>query len=175
MKAIVVALGLGLALAGCTIQSEEDQLEDSIRNNLSSQGNVLNVELTRSDENNMTGFVDIRENDGREGRLACTAQRTEGSHFQWRCSPAITEQVVQELEGQIRTNLSQQGQVMQVDLTRQDDNRMTGYSIVRNPAGNEVRMNCTATRDTANIGSFNWECVPGDQAQAAAPADQGGK
>jgi hypothetical protein len=175
MKAIVISLGLGLALAGCTIQSDEDRLEDSIRNNLSSQGNVLDVELTRTDENNMTGFADIRQNDGREGRLACTARRTEGRNFQWRCSPAITEQVVQALEGEIRENLAQQAQVVQVDLTRQDDNRMTGQAILRNPMGNEMRLDCTATRNAANIGSFDWRCDPNDQAQAAVPVDEGGK
>ena len=165
MKAIAVSLGLALALAGCEIQSEEDQLEEAIRNNLSAQGNVLNVDLTRSDENNMTGFVDIRQNNGREGRLACNAQRTEGSNFSWRCSPAITEQVVQEMEGNIRNSLTQQGgEVMQVDLTRQDDTRMTGYAVVRDQAGNEIRTNCTAIRDTTNIGMFNYECTPGEAA-----------
>ena len=169
MRFIAVSLGLGLALAGCQVQNEEEQLEEAIRNNLSAQGNVLNVDLTPSGENNMTGFVDIRQNNGREGRLACTAQRTEGSNFSWRCSPAITEQVVVEMEGNIRQNLAQQGEVVQVDLTRQDDNRMTGYAIVRDQAGNEIRTNCTATRDAANIGTFNYECSPGE------PAGEGGK
>ena len=169
MKIVAIALGLGLALSACQMQSEEDQLEEAIRNNLSAQGNVINVELTRTDENNMTGFVDINQNNGRSGRLNCTAQRSTGTNFQWRCSPAITEAVVVEMEGNIRNQLAQQGEVVQVDLSRQDDNHMTGFAIVRDQMGNEIRTNCTATRDSANIGTFNYQCSPGE------PAGEDGK
>ena len=171
MKTVVIALGLGLGLSACQMQSEEDQLEEAIRNNLSAQGNVTAVELTRTDENNMTGFVDINQNNGRSGRLNCTAQRTTGTNFQWRCSPAITEQVVVEMEGNIRNELARQGEVVQVDLSRQDDNHMTGYAVVRDQMGNEIRTNCTATRDSTNVGTFNYQCSPGEQ---AAPAGEGG-
>ena len=169
MKAIAISVGLGLALSACQMQSEEDQLEEAIRNNLSAQGNVTAVELTRTDDNNMTGYVDINQTNGRSGRLACTAQRTEGRNFNWHCTPAITEQVVQEMEGNIRTNLAQQGEVVSVDLSRQDDNHMTGFAVVRDQMGNEIRTNCTATRDSANVGTFNYQCSPGE------PAGQGGK
>ena len=160
MKALAISLGLALAVTACTVESEEDQLENAIRNQLASQGNVLNVELTRQDDNNMNGFADIRDNEGREGRLNCSARRTEGTNFQLNCLPAITEQIVQEMENNIRTNLAQQAEVLQVDLNRQDDMRMTGHALVRAQDGTEVRAACTATRQNPSSRMFNWECNP---------------
>ena len=159
MKAIAISLGMALAVAGCTVQSEEDQLEEAIRNNLSAQGNVTQVEMTRVDENNINGFAEIRENSGSQGRLTCTASRTQGSNFNWRCTPAITEDMVQNMENLIRTEMSAQTQVLQVDLNRQDDNRMTGHAVYRDQSGQEMRAECTATRQAGN--QFNWECNRG--------------
>lgn len=158
MKAFAISLGFALLAAGCSIQSEEDQLENEIRNQLASQGNVLDVQLTKQDENNMTGFADIRDNDGRQGRLACTARRTEGTQFQLNCVPSITEDVVQEMENNIRTHLSQQGEVVEVDLSRQDDMNMTGHAVVRAADGREIRANCTAVRENPSSRLFNWRC-----------------
>ena len=161
MKAFAVTIGLALAVAGCTIQSEEDQLENEIRNQLAGQGNVLDVQLSRQDDNNMTGYADIRDNQGNQGRLNCTARRTEGTQFQLNCLPAITDQIVQEMENSIRTELSTQGEVLEVDLNRQDDMRMTGFARLRGPDGTEVRTNCSATRENPSSRQFNWECNPG--------------
>jgi hypothetical protein len=158
MKAFAISLGLALAAAGCTVQSEEDQLENQIRNQLAGQGNVLDVQLTRQDENNMTGFADIRDNQGNQGRLNCSARRTEGTRFQLNCLPAITDQIVQEMENSIRTQLSAQSEVLEVDLSRQDDMRMTGFARVRAPDGGEVRANCSVTRQNPSSRQFNWEC-----------------
>ena len=176
MKPVAICLGALLALGGCKVASEEDQLENAIRENLSNQGTVQEVELTKTDENNMTGHVMIRENSGRTGRLNCTAQRTSGSSFNWRCSPAIDEQVLTEMENVIRQELSQQATVVSVEMNRQnDDNHMTGFAVVRDAAGTEVRANCTAERDATNIGSFNWECRPAEGAQAAEGGGGGNK
>jgi len=160
MKALAISLGLALAVTACTVESEEDQLENAIRNQLASQGNVLNVELTRQDDNNMNGFADIRDNEGRAGRLNCSARRTAGTNFQLNCLPAITDEIVQEMENNIRTNLAQQAEVLQVDLNRQDDMRMTGFALVRAGDGTEVRAACTATRQNPSSRMFNWECNP---------------
>ncbi|HEX8640542.1 MAG TPA: hypothetical protein VF704_05230 [Allosphingosinicella sp.] len=176
MKPVAICLGALLALGGCNVASEEDQLENAIRENLSNQGTVQEVELTKTDENNMTGHVMIRENSGRTGRLNCTAQRTSGSSFNWRCSPAIDEQVLTEMENVIRQELSQQATVVSVEMNRQnDDNHMSGFAVVRDAAGTEVRANCTAERDATNIGSFNWECRPAEGAQAAEGGGGGNK
>jgi hypothetical protein len=166
MKRLAISLGFALAAAACTVSSEEDQLENAIRENLSNQGTVQEVELTRQDDNNMNGFVVMQDRSGRRGRLNCTAQRAEGTNFNWRCSPAIDESVLQEMENQIRQELSQQGTVVEVDMQRQnDDNHMTGHAKVRLADGTEVTAPCTAERDSTNVGTFNWRCEPeGSQA-----------
>ena len=170
-RAIVLLAAAVGGLAACTFASEEDQLENSIRASLSNQSEVKQVEITRQDDDNFTGFALIRDRNGRDGRMACTARRTEGSNFSWRCLPAIDESVVREMETNIRTELERQANVLEVDLTRQDDNRMTGFARVQDAAGNEVRTNCTATRSAEGSSNFNWRCQPGD----GAAEDSGGK
>ena len=165
MKKLSISLAVLAAVTGCA--SEEEQLEDAIREGLANQGTVQEVNLTETDENNLTGYAMIRENSGREGRLNCTAQRGEGSNFNWRCSPAIDEATLQEVETAIRTNLAAQAEVVEVDLQRAgDDDHMTGHAVVRDGTGGEVRVPCSAERiEGAN---FNWRC--GEQA-----AEEGGK
>ncbi|MDQ4086801.1 MAG: hypothetical protein M3177_02115 [Pseudomonadota bacterium] len=176
MRGLAFLLGAALTIGGCTVASEEDQLENAIRENLANQGTVQEVQLTKQDENNMTGYVMIRENSGRSGRLNCTAQRSSGNNFNWRCSPAIDEQVLTEMENVIREELAKQATVVSVEMSRQgDDNHMSGFAVVRDEAGNEVRANCTAERDSTNTGSFNWECQPAEEGQAAEGGDTGGK
>ncbi len=172
-KPVLSILGLSVfALAGCNIASQEDQLENSIAASLSNQGEVKQVELTKQDDDNFTGFALIRDRNGREGRLNCTARRTTGSNFDWRCSPTIDESVVTEMEGIIRTELARQATVLEVNMTRQDDNRMTGFARLQDGSGTEIRTNCTATRDAAGTANFNWRCQPGEggeQVEASAP------
>ena len=161
MRAFAISLGLALAATACTVQSEEDQLENAIRNQVAGQGNVLNVEMTRQDENNFTGFAEVRDNQGRDGRFNCTAQRTGGSNFQFNCLPAITDQIVEEMEGNIRTFYQQrQIDAFQVDLTRQDDMRMNGYAMLRDRDGTEIRVTCTAIREAPASRQFSWQCNP---------------
>jgi hypothetical protein len=173
-KPVLSILGLSvIALAGCNIASQEDQLENSIAASLSNQGEVKQVELTKQDDDNFTGFALIRDRNGREGRLNCTARRTTGSNFDWRCSPTIDESVVTEMEGIIQTELARQATVLEVNMTRQDDNRMTGFARLQDGSGTEIRTNCTATRDAAGTANFNWRCQPGEggeQVEAPTPA-----
>lgn len=152
-----IALGALLGLAGCTMVSEEDQLENAIRDGLANQGEVQEVNLTRQDENNMTGYAMLREASGRTGRLNCTAQRGEGSNFTWNCSPAIDQAVVDEMETIIRTALAAQADVVSVEMARAgDDNNMTGTATVRDGAGNEVQVPCAAQRTQG--ANFDWRC-----------------
>jgi hypothetical protein len=169
-KAIVLAALLGVA--GCNMASEEDQLENAIREGLSNQGTVQEVNLTRQDENNINGFAMVRETSGRSGRLNCTAQRTDGSNFNWRCSPAIDQSVLDEMEGQIRTQLAQQADVVEVSLERAgDDNHMAGYVRVRDGVGGEERVPCSAERTQG--ANFAWRCGEGEGAEPA--SDSSGK
>ena len=159
MKRTALFLAIALAAGGCTGAGEEEQLENTIRENLSNQATVLEVDLTRQDENNLTGYAQIRETSGREGRLNCTATRSEGSNFNWRCSPAIDEPTLQEMETQIRQELANRAEVVEVDMRRAgDDNHMEGHAVVADGAGNQLRLNCTAERTEGN--RFNWECNP---------------
>ena len=169
MKKLSFTLVTLIALSGCT--SEEEQLENAIREGLANQGAVQEVNLIASDENNLTGYAMIRENSGREGRLNCTAQRGEGSNFNWRCSPAIDEATIQEMETAIRSTLAAQAEVVEVEMQRAgDDNHMTGHALLRDGAGNQLRVPCSAERSQG--ANFNWSC---GEENTPAETETGGK
>lgn len=182
MKSIGIFLGCAFALVvvGCSMSSNEDQMENAIRNELSKQGTVNQVEMTQEGDN-MVGFAELRSNDGSEGRLRCTATRdaTKSGSYNWRCLPTIDQRVIDSMTNQIRQSLAQNGEVTQIQLTRQDDMRMTGRATVRDPSGNEIHANCTVTRENEGSNHFNWECQPADSSsqpsseEPAEPADAG--
>jgi len=177
MKTIAICLGCTFALAACSMASDEDRMENAIRAELSKTGNVTQVEMTQQGDN-MTGFAEVRSADGSEGRLNCTAapDTTKAGSYNWRCLPAIDQRMVDNMEGTIRQSLAQQGEVREVELTRQDDTRMTGHAVVADGNGNEVRANCTATRENEASNHFDWRCVPADSPGApSAGAEDGGK
>lgn len=157
-------IGLALMAGACTMESEENQLENAIRDNLANQASVEGVEqveMAKQEDGNFTGHAMIRERGRpRANRVNCNAQRT-GDTFNFRCSPAIDEAVLTEMEGIIRRTLSEQAQVVDVQMQRQnDDNHMTGHAIVADGGGNQARLACTAERDSANVGQFQWQCAP---------------
>jgi hypothetical protein len=177
MKKTAFALSLLLASAACTMESQENQLENNIREELTKRGStVKQVELTRQDDDHMSGFAEVRAADGSEGRLTCTATRNPSkgaSYYDWRCNPAVDERVVNQMEATIRDTITTQGgQVRQVELNRVDDSRLTGFAVVADNAGNETRANCTATRENESSARFSWQCTPEGQAPAA---DAGGE
>ncbi len=159
MKILAVPLVLALAVSGCTIESDEDRMESEVRNTLSGQGNVTDVQLTREGDN-VTGFAELQHAQFGQVRLNCTG-RVDGSRFNVNCLPAVTDQVVQNIENNIRERLAQQAEVLEVDLTRRDDMNMAGFARLRGPGGEEVRTDCTATRDNPNSMNFNWRCGSG--------------
>jgi len=177
MKTIAICLGCTLALAGCSMASDEDRMENAIRAELSKNGTVNQVEMTRQGDN-MVGFAEVRGNDGSEGRMTCTAtpDTTKAGSYNWRCLPAIDQRMVDNMKTTIRQSLSQQGEVRELELSRQDDMRMTGHALVRVADGGEVRAECTVTRENEASNHFNWRCEPaGSQSAAPAEADSGGK
>jgi len=176
MKRIAICLGCTLAFAACTMQSDEDRMENAIRAELSKNGNVSQVEMTRQGDN-MVGFAEVRSADGTEGRLNCTAtpDAAKASSYNWRCLPAIDQRMVDNMKATIRESLAQRGEVLEVELNRQDDMRMTGHALVRVADGSEVRANCTVTRENEASNHFTWRCDPADSQGVAAEADQGGK
>jgi hypothetical protein len=175
MKKFAAVALVALALGGCTMESQEDQLENSIRSELGNQGStVQEVELTKQENGNMTGYAVVREASGRTGRLACTAGPTGGSstNFSWHCSPAIDQAVEQEMNGIVRREYESRGaEVLEVAMHRaNDDNHMTGTARVRDGSGTESRLTCSAERDANTPGTFGWQCAPAGEGAAAAPA-----
>ena len=72
-----------------------------------------------------------------------------------------------DVEKAIREGLSRRGTVLQVELTRQDEDHMTGFAILRNHAGNQIRMNCTVERESdASMmrQGYDWRCLPAESA-----------
>ena len=86
------------------------------------------------------------------------------------CTPAVDDQMIDQMEGEVRNGLAAQGTVKQVELTRESDDRMTGYAVVEPSAapGSDVRFECTAERQGESGTMFNWQCTPPG---AEAPAD----
>jgi hypothetical protein len=173
MKRIAIYMGCALAVSGCSMVSDEDRMENAIRAELSKNGTVNQVEMTQEGDN-MTGFAEVRARDGSEGRMSCTAtpDTTKAGSYNWRCVPAIDQRVIDGMKNTIRQSLSRQAEVRQVELTRQDDMHMTGHAVLVDGNGNEIRTNCTATRENEASNNFNWQCAPGDS-PAAAPAEAG--
>ena len=157
-------------------------MENAIRAELSKNGTVNQVEMTREGDN-MVGFAEVRANDGSEGRLNCraTPDATKGAgNYNWRCLPAIDQRMVDNMKSTIRQSLARQGEVVELELARQDDMRMTGHAVVRGADGEEVRATCTVTRENEASNHFNWRCAPADAAAAepaaeAPAADEGDK
>jgi len=175
MKRIAIYLGCALAVAGCSMGSDEDRMENAIRAELSKNGTVKQVEMTRHGDT-MTGFAEIRSADGSEGRMSCTAtpDAAKAGSYNWRCLPAIDQRVVDSIEAMIRQSLARRAEVREVELTRQDDMHMAGHAVVRDGEGNDIRANCSATRENEASNHFTWRCEPADSPPSApTEADDG--
>ena len=164
MKGFSIALGAALALGACSVESDEDRLENTIREKLAGQGEVQEVEMKKQADGGMAGHVVIKEPNGRVGRLACTAKAGgSGSSYAWSCSPAIDEKTLREMEAVMRAELSKRGPVLQLEMKREgDDDHMSGFAVVKDEAGDEFRLTCSATRKGEGA-NFSWEC--GDTAE----------
>jgi hypothetical protein len=157
---IFASIMIGLALAAAQAGTDEAMVENSIRDELSRQGRVLQVEMTQRGADHLHGFAVLVDADGVEGRVDCTAQRTDKESFAWDCLPVITEPVIRAIEGIIRTNLAAQGEVLEIDMDRANDQRMVGRARLRTADGTVIRANCTADRENPRSRTFNWECLP---------------
>jgi hypothetical protein len=171
MKTFAMGLASVLALAACSSQSDEEQLAGTIRNTLASQGNVQQVEMKKQPNGGMAGFAMIREPNGRLGRLNCTAAALGNSRYDWKCAPAIDEKTLREMEAVMRAELEKRGPVLQLEMKKAgDDNHMTGTALVKNEAGEEFHLACSAERGEGKGkgAAFTWKC--GDASDAAPPA-----
>ncbi len=80
--------------------------------------------------------------------------------------PAIDDALLREMEASIRADISQRGTVDQVQMQKRDEDNMTGFVLARDAGGPQVRLDCTATRESGDVGNFNWRCDPAGQAAA---------
>lgn len=98
------------------------------------------------------------------------------------CQFGGDEAMINQVENAVREELSSRGTVKQVELTRENESRLTGFAMVelRDRPGSEVRFNCTADRQGDSGASYNWRCAEGQQQASAGTngadsADTGGK
>jgi len=179
MRHAAVAM-LALAVAGCSFETSADQLENSIRENLGNQAAVEDVNLIEQEDGNMAGYALVRDERGRSSRLNCAAHRSgDDSQYLWTCRPVIDETAIENIEASIRDLYARQEGVAEVDVEMRrhnDDDHMIGHAVLRDAAGNELRLACTSERDRTNTRMFNSQCRPeGEPGAAPADAGAGGK
>jgi hypothetical protein len=160
MKGFVVSLSGALLIAGCSSANEEQAVENLVRLTLAPNGNVQQVDLTKQSDNNYSGFATVRKPNGREVRLNCTARRAaRAGNFDILCGQVLDQTLIDEMEASLRRSLvAQGGTVFAIELSRQDDNHVTGHADVRDARGAEGRLDCVGERQ-AN-GSFSAQCTP---------------
>ena len=157
MKAGFGLLAL-LVIAGCSSRSREEQVEDSIRNELSKQGEVQDVEMRRDGDDRMSGTATMRRGDDRI-RLRCNAQLS-GQTVDFTCGQEMSEALLRESENSIRSMYQERGAVVrEVSLDSSGENRMSGFAIIADGSGNELRLSCTG--DRKQDGTFDLHCGQG--------------
>ena len=175
MKAIVISLGAACALlAGCNRNTEEQLVESTVGNLLASQGAVQQVDLTRGADNNYAGPATIRRADGVTVRLNCTARRSAtAGNFDILCGQVVDQVLIDELKTRLRASLTAQNlTVSQMELSRQDDDHVTGFAEIADASGQTARLTCTVSRQAD--GRFNGGCEGGGApAAGAAPVPAG--
>lgn len=167
----------GLQLAGCG-ENEQAFVDNLVRQTISNQGTPQEVSMRSSGDHNFSGTASIRLRDGQTGRFNCTvARQGSTSRYEARCVPVVDQATVDAMKAEIRRGLSANGaEVVNVEMTLQDQNRMTGYADVR-AGGEQVRATCEAHREGPDTTSFRWQCRPPEgqaaSGEQAAPAEGG--
>ncbi len=172
MKSYAVPLAAAtLLLAGCNRASEGQLVENTVRGLLAGQGTVQSVSLTKGADNNYSGPATVRRADGAVIRLNCTARRTStAGNFDILCGQVLDQALIDEIKTAMRNSLTAQNlTVSQLEVSRQDDDHVTGFAEVADASGQTTRLTCTASRQSD--GRFNGGCEGGEApATAAAPA-----
>ncbi len=160
MHAAIFMIGLSLVAAQRADTEDEALVEGSMREELSRQGQVVRLEMIQRSADYLDGYAVVRDAEGVDGRVDCTARRTGADSFNWDCLPVITEPVIRDMERLIRSELSRQVTVLALDLERENDQRMIGSARLRTAEGAVVTARCTADREDPRSRTFNWECLP---------------
>lgn len=178
MRSYAFALGTAVLLLGACRQNEQAFVDNLVRQALSNTGEAQDVSMTKQGDNGFTGTASARRPDGQVVRFNCTARR-QGDTTQYlaNCLQVVDQSMVDAMKAEIRRGLTGNGaEVLNVDLTIRDQNRMSGFADVR-AGGETIRATCEATRERPDSAAFRWECRPPEGQAAAgeqgAPAEGG--
>ncbi|MEA3011945.1 MAG: hypothetical protein QOD42_490 [Sphingomonadales bacterium] len=170
MKGFALLLGGTLLIGGCG-QAEGPLVKDLVRDTLAPNGNVQQVEMTKQGDNSFSGYGTVRLANGTTTRFNCTANRR-GNSYVAQCRQAIDQALIDELKASLRQSFTAQGlTVVQLELSRQDDDHVTGHVDVRAGDGSEARLPCSGTREPN--GRVPVECRAPATQTAQPPAEQG--
>jgi hypothetical protein len=159
VKIWVPALAL-LALSACG--KPEELLENSIRTELSKQGEVREIDMTPDGDDRLNGFAILKGPQG-DSRLSCKATRKNDTEYDWQCNQMIDETVLTGMENVLRQQLEAQDfTVLEMDMQKDGEDRMKGHALLRAQDGEEGRLTCSAERAGT---AFQGEChVPSEAA-----------
>ena len=160
MKLCLISLGAVALLAGCG-GGDQAVVDNLVRQAVSNNGAPENIAMAPQDDGSFRGTAAARPPSGPALGFNCTAVRREGNPgFEARCVRAIDQSWIDAMESEIRQRLIASGtEVVAVELTRQSDDRMTGYAEQR-VGGRTVRAPCEASRENSTSSAFTWECRP---------------
>jgi hypothetical protein len=174
MKTLAIALGAAtLLLAGCG-QNEQAFVDNLVRQAVTNTGEAQEVAMTRQADNSFSGTATVRRRaDGQTVRFNCTARRQgETTQYLANCLQAVDQLMVDTMKTEIRRGLTANGaEVLNIELSVQDQNRMAGFADVR-AGGETIRARCEATRESADSPAFRWACNPPEEGAAAPPAGE---
>jgi 3-oxoacyl-[acyl-carrier-protein] synthase III len=152
MKIWISALAL-LALSAC--EKPEELLENSIRSELSKQGEVREVDMRADGDDRLSGFAVVKGPQG-DSRLNCKATKKSSTEYDWECNQVVDEAALKGMEDSLRQSLeAQQLTVMEIDLQKAGEDNMKGHAMVRDDEGAQGRLTCTAARAGT---TFQGEC-----------------
>jgi hypothetical protein len=170
MKGFALLLGGTLLIAGCG-QAEGPLVSNLVRDTLAPNGNVQQVEMTKQGDNNFSGFATVRMANGTTARFNCTATRR-GNNYTSQCRQALDQALIDELKASLRQSFTAQGlTVVQLELSRQDEDHVTGHVDLRAADGSEARLPCSGTREPT--GRVPVECRAPATQTAQPPAQEG--
>jgi hypothetical protein len=152
MKIWIPALAL-LALSAC--EKPEELLENSIRSELSKQGEVREVDMRADSDDRLSGFAVVKGPQG-DSRLNCKATKKSSTEYDWECNQVVDEAALKGMEDSLRQSLeAQQLTVVEIDLQKAGEDNMKGHAMVRDDEGAQGRLTCTAARAGT---TFQGEC-----------------
>jgi len=172
MKAIITSLGAAALLAGCSSNSEQNQVEAGVRNLLSEQGNVTELSMPRQADGTYAGRASVRTADGSTSRLNCTATR-QGDGYMSNCRQIIDNDLLEQLKTSMRQTYAARGvTVVDFQLNKLDEDRIGGHIDLSTPDGQEARLPCSGGRPASGAGPISVNCLPptgGAEGSQAAP------